>query len=376
MPTYDVVVAGLGGFGSATAQALAERGVRVLGLDPRPPVHGEGASGGESRIVRQAYFEGEAYVPLLMRTYELWARLDRGDQPFLRRTGGLFLGDAGTRVLEGSIATARRWNLPHEVLDATEVAQRFPAFTPPAGTSALYEPDAGVVVPEAAVAAFLSGAASAGAQLRQDEAVTGWEPAGAGVEVTTTRGRVSCGALVLAPGRWATGLLQGWHLPLRTEARNQMWFRPEQPEHFGVGRLPVWLWATADGTELYGVPTLTADGSVKASVHFSGRPTPPADWTADDLAGALAPLLPGLGSRHLRTKPCWYTLTPDQHFVVGRHPASDRVVLACGFSGHGFKFTPVLGEVLADLVLEGSSEFDLSLFDPLRFEVPAGATSG
>ena len=159
MPTYDVVVAGLGGFGSSAAAHLARRGLRVLGLDPRPGAHDEGASHGGSRIVRQVYFEGAAYVPLLRRTYELWDELHDADgEPLLLRTGGLFLGAQGTRVLDGSVATARDWGLDHEVLDAAEVARRFPARAP-AGRArmALYEPAAGLVSPEAAVTAHLRG---------------------------------------------------------------------------------------------------------------------------------------------------------------------------------------------------------------------------
>ncbi|MBA2768942.1 MAG: N-methyl-L-tryptophan oxidase [Sporichthyaceae bacterium] len=366
MPTYDVVVAGLGGFGSAAASHLARRGQRVLGLDPRPAAHAEGSSHGESRIVRQAYYEGASYVPLLLRTYELWAALARDGEPLLRRTGGLFMGASGTQVLEGSVATARTWDLEHEVLDAADLARRFPALSPPAGTLGLYEPQAGVVGPEAAVAAHLAEAADAGAELRHDEAVTGWVSSPDRVLVATTRGHVGAGALVLAPGRWAPDLLGDLELPLVVERRVQHWFVPSRAENFVVGRLPVWMWDLADGTLLYGVPELSPGGGVKAAVHFSGG-TPAADWTPAELAATLATLLPGLGDRRARATDCWYTLTPDRHFVVGWHPGGERVLLACGFSGHGFKFTPVLGEVLADLVVDGATSFDLSLFAPERF---------
>lgn len=367
--TYDVVVAGLGGFGSAAAAHLAARGLRVLGLDPRPGAHAEGSSHGESRIVRQVYFEGAAYVPLLRRTYELWSRLVRDDgSPMLRTTGGLFLGAPGTRVLAGSVATAQEWGLDHEVLDAVEVARRFPALRPPDGTLGLYEPHAGVVGPEAAVAAHLRLASDARADLRHDEEVTGWSAAGDRVRVETTRGTRDAGALVLAPGKWVPGLLGGLRLPLTVERRVQHWFRPQSAPDFAARCLPVWIWDLADGTSLYGTPVLGGDGSVKAAVHFSAH-RPPDAWTPLEVAGQLGGLMPGLGAEHVRSADCWYTLTPDQHFVVGRHPDADRVLLACGFSGHGFKFTPVLGEVLADLVTEGSTAYDLSLFDPRRFEL-------
>ena len=372
MPTtYDVVVAGLGGFGSATAAHLAARGARTLGLDPRPPGHAEGASHGETRIVRQAYFEGASYVPLLRRTYELWEALtDAAGDPILCRTGGLFLGRADTRVFRGSLATAIAWDLDHEVLDHTEVRRRFPALTPPEGVVGLHEEQAGTVCPESAVAAQLRRAEGGGAELRHDEAVTGWTAHGDGVRVTTTRRTVEAGALVLAPGRWTPELLGDLDLPLVTERRVQHWFAPPFVDDFLPGRLPVWIWDRADGTSLYGAPSQGTSGDVKAAVHFST--VRPADaWTVPELTEALAPLLPTLGARHSRTAECWYTLTPDQDFVVGAHPHHPRVLLACGFSGHGFKFTPVLGEALADLALEGVTRHDLGTFDPSRF---AGAT--
>jgi len=367
---YDVVVAGLGGFGSAAAHHLSRRGLRVLGLDPRPPAHAEGSSHGESRIVRQVYYEGAVYVPLLRRTYELWARLTRDDgAPMLRTTGGLFLGGEGTRVLDGSIATAREWDLEHEVLAPAEVARRFPAVRPPEGTLALYEPQAGVVEPEAAVSAHLRLAAAAGADLRHDEAVTGWSASDDTVAVTTTRGSHRAGALVLAPGRWAPDLLCGLDLPLTVERRVQHWFRPPDPAGFAPGRLPVWLWDLGGGTSMYGTPSLgpaAGPGAVKVAVHFSGDR--PADaWTPAEVAAAAGGLLPELGDDHRRAAACWYTLTPDEHFVVGPHPASELVVLACGFSGHGFKFTPVLGSVIADLVTDGRTELDISALSPTRF---------
>ena len=206
LATYDVVVAGLGGFGSSAAAHLAGRGLRVLGLDPRPGAHAEGASHGESRIVRQVYFEGTSYVPLLRRTFELWAdvRTPSGD-PVMRTTGALYLGAPGTRVLGGSIETAREWGLEHEVLDHAEVAARFPAMRPPVGTQGLYEPAGGLVGPEAAVAAALRRAAAAGAELRHDEAVRSWSIEGDGVRVHTSRGSVTAGALVLAPSTRVPG---------------------------------------------------------------------------------------------------------------------------------------------------------------------------
>jgi sarcosine oxidase len=368
MTSYDVVVAGLGGFGSAAAAHLAARGQRVLGLDQYPAAHAHGASHGETRIVRQAYFEGTGYVPLLRRAYELWDDLAGGGEPLLTRTGGVFLGRPGTRVFEGSLTSAQQWSLDHEVLDPAEVTRRYPAMRPPEGTAALFEPAAGVVSPERAVAAHLEAAARQGAELHHDEPVLSWSATNGRVRVRTGRGTHEAGSLVLAPGRWAPELLADLALPLRVERRVMHWFDPPGGvDDFRPGRFPVWIWDRDDGTAPYGVPAVgRADGGIKTSMHYSqGRPAE--DWAPAEIAALLSPLLPGLGDRHLRAVDCSYTLTPDENFVVGRHPGHDNVLLACGFSGHGFKFTPVLGEVLAQLVVDGSTPFSLELFDPMRF---------
>jgi sarcosine oxidase len=368
MTSYDVIVAGLGGFGSAAAAHLAARGQRVLGLDRFPPAHANGASHGETRIVRQAYFEGTRYVPLLRRAYELWDELGAAGEPLLTRTGGVFLGRPGSRVFEGSLASARQWELEHEVLDPAEVTRRFPAMRPPDGTAALFEPGAGFVSPERAVLAHLAVAARHGAELRHDEPVLSWSAIAGGVRVRTGRGTAEAAHLVLAPGRWAPELLADLALPLRVERRVMHWFDPPGGvDAFRPGRFPVWIWDRDDGTAPYGVPAVgAADGGVKTSVHYSPD-RPAGDWTPAEVASMLSPLLPGLGDSHLRAVDCTYTLTPDEHFVVGRHPGHDIVLVACGFSGHGFKFTPVLGEVIAQLVVDGSSPLSLEQFDPLRF---------
>ena len=356
--TYDVVVVGLGGVGSATAAALARRGSRVLGLDRYPPVHDQGASAGETRIVRKAYFEGAGYVPLLHRAYELWDELG-----LLTRTGALFLGTETDRVLGGTLATAQHWDLPYELLDAADVHRRFPAFTPPDGTVGLLEADAGYVSPERAVAAQLERAARAGAELRHEEPVTSWTETARGVRVVTDRGGYEAGSLVVAPGSWAGELLPSLPVPLRVEPRRVGFFAPADPTPFALGRFPVWIWERPDGTAPYGFP-LVGSG-VKTAIHHS-TVRPGGDWAPADVAALLAPLLPALGDRVVRELRCTYTLTPDQHYVVGRLPGHARVLVACGLSGHGFKLTPVLGEALADLAVDGETAHDLGLFDPER----------
>lgn len=260
--TADVVVVGLGGVGSATAAALARRGARVVGLDRHPPVHDQGASHGESRIVRKAYFEGAQYVPLLRRSEQLWEELG-----LLHRTGGLFLGEPESRVLAGSLATAQAHGVPHDLLEPAEVTARFPAMTPPAGTVALYEPDAGWVSPEAAVRAQLDRAAEAGADLRHGTAVLGWDAGEDGVGVRTADGVVEAGTLVVAPGREAPVLLGDLGVPLDDQPRVLHWFDPVGP----ADRLPVWIWERPDGTSPYGVPDVGSGPKVSCTTAPSGR---------------------------------------------------------------------------------------------------------
>jgi sarcosine oxidase len=367
MSSYDVVVAGLGGMGSAAAATLAARGLRVLGLDPNPPAHDQGASHGETRIVRQVYFEGAAYVPLLLRSTELWERLEQdADVRLVTRCGALFLGDPHSRVFAGSLATARHWDLAHEQLDHREIAARFPAFRPPEGVGGIFEELAGFTRPEQTVAAQLRLAAAAGADLHHGEPLVSWaETPDGGVEVRTAGGEYSAGHLVVAPGRWAPDLvgMRG----VDVQARSQNWFVPDgDASRVDPERMPAWVWERPDGTETYGAPLAgPPDGGVKVAIHHS-RGKAPADFTVAEVRAAVEPVLPGVAHRHVRSVACWYAMTPDEAFVVGPLPGCSAVTVACGFSGHGFKFTPVMGEVLADLATTGSSAFDLSIFDPQR----------
>jgi sarcosine oxidase len=368
--TYDVVVAGLGGMGSAAAAHLARRGVRVLGLDPNPPAHDQGASHGETRIVRQVYFEGAGYVPMLLRSTELWGQLERdAGVRLVTRCGALFLGDPRSRVFSGSLSTAEHWDLPHEQLDHVEIAERFPAFRPAEAVGGIYEASAGFTRPEHTVAAHLRLAAEAGAELRHGEPLVSWdETADGGVAVRTEAGSYSAGHLVVAPGRWAPELLAGRVSGVDVQPRTQHWFVPDgDATRVRPDRMPAWVWEREDGTETYGAPLAgPPEGGVKLAIHHC-RTKAPAEFTVDEVRAAVEPVMPGVAHRHVRSVACWYAMTPDEAFVLGAMPGSaGAVTVACGFSGHGFKFAPVVGEVLADLATTGSSRFDLAMFDPLR----------
>ncbi|HEX3749657.1 MAG TPA: N-methyl-L-tryptophan oxidase [Streptosporangiaceae bacterium] len=387
--SYDVIVIGLGGMGSAAAYRLAQRGLRVLGLDRHPPVHDQGSSHGSSRITRQAYFEDPAYVPLLLRAAELWPQIEADSgRTIVLRTGGLMVGPPDSRTVAGSVRSAQEWNLPHEVLDAAEIRRRFPTMTPEPGEIALYERGAGLVIPEESVAAHLALAARAGAELHHEEPATGWRATpGGGVEVTTPAARYQAAQLAVCPGPWAPELLAGLGIPFGIERQVQYWWAPAAgPDRFRAERHPIYIWEAADGRQFYGFPSFddpvgrTGDGVkvgadwVKVAMFRGGHVTTPEtiDRTVhpEEIAAMhdfVAPRMPDLPGTLLNTVTCRYTNTPDEHFVIARHPGHEQVVVACGFSGHGFKFVPVVGEIVADLVTEGRTKHPIGLFDPARF---------
>jgi len=365
--------------GSAAAYHLARRGQRVLGLERFRPAHDRGSSHGRSRVIRQAYFEDPAYVPLVLRAYELWREAERAaGADLLLITGALMIGAPDSEVVAGSLHSAREWDLDHELLDATDLRRRFPIFTPTSDAVALYEGQGGVVRPEAAVEAHLGLAAEAGADLRFEEPIIAWEADGSGEGVTVTTGRAieRAGRLVICPGAWAPELLAGLGVPMVVERQLQFWFQPSgEPEAFLPGRCPVWVWDGGGDGQPYSLPAIDGiDEGVK--VAWFRRGTPCSADTLDrtvsaaeigeiaEVLRARVPLLPG---RFLRAVACMYTNTPDQHFVVASHPAHPQVVVACGFSGHGFKFAPVIGEIVADLAITGTTAHPIGLFDPRRF---------
>lgn len=370
---------GLGGMGSAAACHLSARGKRVLGIEQYTRAHNRGSSHGESRIIRQAYYENPAYVPLLQRGYELWEQLERDtDSDLLQITGGLMIGPPGSAVVNGTIASATEHDLPYEVLDAAEVRRRYPALHPRAEDTAVFEVRAGFLRPEAAVRAHLSLAAQQGGELHFEETVQEWRahPSGEGVEVTTGHGTYQAQHLVLAPGAWAPDLLSDIGVPFDIRRHVMCWFEPSAaaesflPEHF-----PVYIWDVNGHDCFYGFPaTGTLADGVKVAMHSGGDPCTAEtldrlvhDRDVKELRRYLARFIPSLNGRFLQGAACMYTLTPDEHFVLSLHPRHPQVAVAAGFSGHGFKFTSVVGEILADLATTGVTHHPIGLFAPERF---------
>ncbi|QJY50089.1 N-methyl-L-tryptophan oxidase [Pseudonocardia broussonetiae] len=369
---YDVIVVGLGGMGSATARHLAARGVRVLGLERFTPAHDRGSSHGGSRVIRQSYFEDPAYVPLLLRAYELWTDAEKeADTDLLTLTGGLYLGPEQSTTFAGSLRAAQEWGLPHEVLDGDAVRARFPTITPAEGEVAVYEERAGFVRPEATVRAHLDLAARDGADLRFGQQVLDVTETADGVVVRTADGTFTAGHVVVSPGAWAPSLLADLGLPLRVERQVQYWFAPPGGVEPFVGH-PVYVAEQAGGAQIYGFPSMDGpDGGVKVAFFRRGKDTDPdaldrvvTEAEVEEMRTRVADTLPGLAGPLVRAVPCMYTTTPDEHFVLRRR---EHVTIACGFSGHGFKFVPVIGEICADLATTGTTAHPIGLFDPERF---------
>lgn len=381
MTAYDAIVIGLGAMGSSAAYQLARRGARVLGIEAFTPAHELGSSGGLTRIIRLAYFEHPDYVPLLRAAWDLWPEIaaEAGER-LLLETGGLYIGRRGSAVLEGSLRSAEQHGLAHELIDADESNRRFPALRLDDDMQTLHEPLAGILFPERCIGAHLRLAATHGAELHFEERVNGWSGDGEGITVATDKGSYSAARLVIAAGAWLPSLVPELRLPLTVERNPLFWFEPiASPEVFAADRLPVWVMELDDERAFYGFPSLPAtDGlpaqGVKVARHHGGRPVDPetVDREATDadeavVRGFMDRYMPLANGRRLDARVCMYTNTPDFNFILDFHTADSRVVIASPCSGHGFKFSNVIGQICADLALEGTTGFEIDFLRLSRF---------
>ena len=362
MEQFDVIVVGAGVAGSAAAYKLSSR-AKVLLLEQYPFLHARGSSHGGSRIFRHAY-EDERYVKLALAADEAWAALERdGDDKLLYRTGGL---DIGGRELEPIEAALTALGRPFERLSAEEVAARFPATQLKGDQEALFQPHAGVLAASRCLGAMQRVAAERGAVLRDRTPVAHIDVHKDHVTLTTPGGRVAADRLVLSAGPWLSRLVSELEGSLHVEQQQVLYLRVEHGEHFARGKMPVFI---NHESGVYGLPPLEFPHAVKVSDHYGAprielenRPNALMESRARHTVQRVRAFMPDVTDDLVSYEMCLYTKTPDEHFILDRHPEHPHVVLAGGFSGHGFKFGPVLGEVLADLALEGSSRHDLSLF--------------
>ncbi|HEV3324512.1 MAG TPA: N-methyl-L-tryptophan oxidase [Puia sp.] len=394
--SFDVIVIGLGAHGSSalyhlSREHLLSRGrQKVVGIDRFTPPHQHGSSHGQSRIIRQAYHENPVYVPFVRAAYDLWEELEReSGVRLLIGTGGLLLGAEDSAVVCGARLSAETHGLDYDWLDAADIRRRFPAFRPSAGTVAVWEKRAGILFPEECIAAFLRGAAAAGASIRCEEVVLEIRPVADGVEVVTSRGRYVAGKVIVSAGAWIGALLPELRLPLTIERQVVCWFQdsrgrsvspllasplgpPASP--LGSQRMPVYIWEYAPGRLFYGFPDL-GEG-IKIGFHHGGRHIRPEELRQDVVPAEISEIA-AIAATYLDIDPvfrsasvCMYTNTPDEDFILDAHPACANIFIASPCSGHGFKFSSVIGKILSDWAMGRETGFDLGVFGIGRVRRP------
>jgi sarcosine oxidase len=371
---YDAIVIGVGGMGSAAVYHLARRGCRVLGLEQFNIPHENGSSHGVNRIIRLAYAEHPDYVPLLRRAYDLWRELGTLSQErLLFVTGGIDAGAEDSSTVKGSLRACQIHDLPHEYLTAAELAERFPGFRLPAGMVAIYQPDGGFLLSERSIANHVLAALASGAEVHAQEKVTHWEPADGGVNVLTNRGAYWAKRLVITAGPWAASLIPSLADAAKPERQVLLWAQPLRPELFQMGAFPVFNLEAPEG-RFYGSPIHTVPGFKIGKYHHRHENTNPdrvdrAIHAEDEkvLREGLRRFFPDADGPTMAMKTCLFTNSPDEHFILGLHPEIPEVTIAAGFSGHGFKFCSVVGEIMADLAMNGETRHRIELFRPERF---------
>jgi sarcosine oxidase len=368
---YKAIVVGLGAMGSATLYHLAQRGSRALGLERLSPGHMRGSSHGDSRIIRETYFEHPLYVPLVRRAHELWRELERrSGESLMTITGGLMIGAPDGMIITGTLRSAVEHGLPHSILSPLEVQERFPAFELADDLVAVLDPRAGFLDPEACNRAHIQAALELGGKARFNEPVIDWTVEGDGVRVKTESAEYTADKLVLSAGAWNRSMVPDLELPLAVERQAVFWLDPERDRsHYDIGRLPIYAYEYRAGNICYGFPRLPR--GVKASVMHAGEIVSDpdnvnrtiTDAEVNSLRAALEPILPALAAGPVRESDvCLFTNTPDHDFIIDFHPFLPQVLVSSPCSGHGFKFSSAIGEIQADLLTTGKSAFDLSPF--------------
>ncbi len=373
---YDVIVVGVGGMGSATVYELASRGLRVLGLEQFDVPHDQGSSHGVNRVIRLAYYEDPSYVPLMRRAYERWHELENvSGEKLLYTTGSVAAGSEDREVFAGSLRSCLEHDLPHEVLTSAELTSRFPGYRLPPDWMSLLQPDGGFLLSERCIVNYVFGALELGAEIRARERVLGWDLSGDTVRVETGRGKYEAGALVITAGAWTETLTPSLAHLAKPERQVLGWFQPLRPEWFTLDTFPVTTLAGDEG-QYYALPVYGIPGfKIGRYNHLEQKSA------ADDLDRActdedeeilrlgIARYFPDANGPTLSMKACMFTNTPDEHFIIDAVPGAPNVFVAAGFSGHGFKFCSVIGEIMADLATKGDTGHDISL---LRLDRLAG----
>lgn len=372
---YDAIVIGLGGMGSAALYQLAQRGKRVLGIEQFGIAHDKGSSHGVTRIIRLAYHEHPSYVPLMRRAYELWRDLEAStEERILHITGSIDAGPPGSAYFAGSLQSCEEHDLPHEVLTSAELTKRCPGYRLPSDTMAVFQDEGGFLLPERCISLFVEQARELGATVRTNERTLEWQPTAAGVRVRTERGEYEAETLVVSAGAWASKMLPVLGDSAVPERQALAWFETLRPEFFTPEAFPVFNLMVDEGN-FYGFPEFGIPGFKLGRYHHLEEVVDPDEIDRDPnerdealLRDFTEKYFPDAAGATSSMKVCMFTNSPDEHFIIDRLPETPQVVVAAGFSGHGFKFSSVVGEILADLAVDGATRHDIGMFKVSRFD--------
>lgn len=378
---YDVIVLGVGSMGAAACWNLAARGKRVLGLEQFDIPHDKGSHAGQSRIIRNAYFEHPDYVPLLKRAYKSWRSFQKQtDSHFYHQTGILYFGQSGNENIRGIRHSAQIHHIPIENWSREKYKEQYGHFKLPGDFDVIYESDAGFVTPEQAISMYVEEARKMGADIRTGARVISWKKYGDNLRVMTQDEYFTCEKLVITAGPWAAQMIPQLKAELVVTRQFLAWVQPRDPADFQMGKFPCWFVEDPALGSFYGFPVLPEKDfsgpiGLKLAHHHPGPPSAPGEpatrMPAEDeqyIRRFLRTYLPDVGEEIVAFKSCLYTYSPDTHFIIDHLPGFHRrVAIACGFSGHGFKFVPVVGEILADLALEGETDLPIGFLGLDRF---------
>ena len=375
MPSYDAIVIGVGGMGSAAVYHLARRGLQVLGLEKYSIPQVMGSSHGYSRMSRYTLQEHPSYVPLLRRSYKLWHEMEEtAGEELIVTTGSIRAGAPDSPFFLNAQEACDLHSIPYEILTASEVNKRFPGYRFPEEISSVYQADGGFLLPERCIVTHVQAAERAGADVHSQETVLDWEVRGDGVQVRTDRDTYTAGRLVVTAGPWAANLVPELAAYAVPERQVMGWFQPKRPELYAAEAFPVFGVFTEEG-RYYGFPSHAVPGfKIGRSHHLLQKVDPDAidrevhPEDEDILRQAVNRYFQLAAGKLLDRKTCMYTNTPDEHFMIGTLDGQPQVSVAAGFSGHGFKFASVIGEIMADLAQNGATEHDINLFRLDRFK--------
>jgi len=367
--TSDVIIIGLGAMGSATSMFLSHNGIKVIGFDSYSPPHEFGSSLGHTRVIREAYHEGTTYVPIVQRAYEIWFEMNENSKvPIIETYGGLLIGPK-TGDIENALKSANKYDIPIKKMTTDEISQKFSVLNPPKEYIGLLESRGGAVFVENSINHMLNTALNNGSIHKYNERVVRWSKKSNYYLVETNLGNYKAEKLVFSSGAWITKLIPTLKLPIKIERQVLFWFSPRKnPDKFKSINMPNSGWDLDNGLSFYTMPNLENRG-FKVAMHHNGEFVDPDTLIRESndsdlkmVRDFLEEYIPDGNGELIDSKVCMYTDTPDQDFLIDSHPDDENIIICSPCSGHGFKFTPAIGEICSSLIINNSTNFDLDKF--------------